>query len=254
MTTGRKIRAVLVDDEAPARRLLASLLDAWPRIEIVAAAADATSAVALIQQERPDLIFLDVQMPNGSRFDVLAAITDDAMPVVIFTTAYDMYALEAFDVSACDYLLKPFDDDRFGRAVQRAIAKCDQPSSLARSALDTLLQRVGRGPSSKLVVKVDGRHLFVDTSTISRIEANDKMLTIHTTRNSIAVRETLSGLVHRLDLTRFARVHRSVIVNRLCIREIQPWFRGEYVIVLNDNAKVRTGRHFQHVVRALIDG
>ena len=251
MSTGAQIRTVIVDDETPARRLIRSLLERHARPVVVGEAEDFSSAVDVIERERPQLVFLDVQMPGGSGFDVLAAIGAESMPMVIFATAYDRYALDAFRVSACDYLLKPFDDQRFDEAVEKVVKRFDQPTNVAADALRMLLQQTA-ARSSQVVVKVDGRHIFYDAASIVWIEASDKEIRLHMTKSPIVVREGLTSIEQRIDPSTFVRVHRSAIVNRNHIREIQPWFRGEYVIVMSEGTKLTSGRHYQDAIRRLL--
>jgi two-component system LytT family response regulator len=174
------------------------------------------------------------------------------MPMVVFATAYDRFALDAFRVSACDYLLKPFDDARFGEALTKVMSRSSSSSTVLMESLRTLLTHTSTAPSKHLVVKVNGRHVFVDSDSIIRIEASGKEVRLHTTRFVQVVREGLTSIGERLDTATFIRVHRSAIVNRTHITEVQPWFRGEYVIVMKDGSKLTSGRHYQHVIRQLL--
>jgi len=246
------VRVVIVDDEDPARRLLRALLAAWPRVTVVGEAADGETAVSLIRDERPDLVFLDVQMPRMTGFDVVSAISPESMPTVIFVTAYDQYALRAFEVSACDYLLKPFDEDRLALAMQRALERHDQRTQLTGPALRSLLAEVRQSPDAQIILKVDGRHVFLSPSEIDWIEASGKELRVHVGKNALVVRESMSSLEQRLEPHRFIRVHRSAIVNRSRIREMQPWFQGEYVLILRDGTRVTTGRSYRDAVQRLV--
>jgi two-component system LytT family response regulator len=245
------VRTLIVDDEAPSRLLLRSMLESWPRIDIVGEAEDGEAAVSLLRSEQPDLVFLDVQMPVRSGFEVLAE-SADAFPLIVFVTAYDQYALKAFEVSACDYLLKPFDEDRLNRTVRRALERLDQPARVRAEALRTLLKETQQPGPEQVVVKVDGRHVFLQADDIDWIEADGKTARLHMGKNLVVVRIALSKLEERLGAHRFLRVHRSVILNRTRLREIQPWFRGEYVIILRDGTRIVSGRHYGAVVRALI--
>src|SRR5471030_2264472 len=160
------IRALIVDDEEPARELLRSFLDQWPVVEIVGEAGDGAAAVEMIRQHTPDLVFLDVQMPQMSGFDVVAALEPEELPIVVFVTAYDQYALKAFEVSACDYLLKPFDADRLANTMRRVLVRGDRPGADVGSALRTLLTYMRSPAAEQVVVKVDGRHLFLSADEI----------------------------------------------------------------------------------------
>jgi two-component system LytT family response regulator len=248
------VRTLIVDDEAPARLLLRSLLEAWPRLDIVGEAEDGSAAVSLMRAERPDLVFLDVQMPVRNGFEVVAEAADDVLPLIVFVTAYDQYALKAFEVSACDYLLKPFDEERLNKTVRRALDRLDEPARARADALRTLLLETQQPASEQVVVKVDGRHVFLDADEIDWIEADGKTVRLHMGKNCLVVRTALSKLEERLSTMRFLRVHRSIVVNRTRIREIQPWFRGEYVLILRDGTRIVTGRHHSAAIRALTSG
>ncbi len=245
------VRTLIVDDEAPARLLLRSMLAAWPRIDIVGEAEDGVAAASLMRAERPDLIFLDVQMPLRNGFEVVAEVERDRLPLIVFVTAYDQYALKAFEVSAWDYLLKPFDEERLSKTVRRALERLDEPARARAEALRTLLQEAQQPASEQVVVKVDGRHVFLEADDIDWIEADGKSVRLHMGKNVQTVRTALSKIEERLNASRFLQVHRSVILNRTRIREIQPWFRGEYVIILRDGTRIVSGRHYREVVRAL---
>jgi two-component system LytT family response regulator len=248
------LRAVIADDEQPARELLRSLLEAWPTIVIVGESADGQSAVRLIERERPDIVFLDVQMPVLNGFDVVAEVTPAQMPLVIFVTAYDRYALRAFEVSACDYLLKPFDEDRLAIAVRRAFERLADPRRLLAPALESLLAAARSTAPGAVAVKVDGSHLLLDAEEIEWIEAAGKMLHLHLAKRVLSVRESMSSIEMRLDPRLYLRVHRSAIVNRSHVREIQPWFKGDYVLILRSGTRIQTGRAYAHGVRSLIGG
>jgi two-component system LytT family response regulator len=185
----------------------------------------------------------------------VAALPRDEVPLIIFVTAYDRYALRAFEISVCDYLLKPFDEDRLATAVERVLQRYDQSGRGFGAALDSLLKQVHQPKSSsQVVVKVDGRHLFLDSDEIDWVQADGKELRIHLGKNIVAVRESLSSLEHRLPPGRFLRVHRSTVVNRSRIRELQPWFQGEYVLILRDGARVITGPRYREAVQQLTRG
>ena len=171
---------------------------------------------------------------------------------IVFVTAYDRYALQAFEVSACDYLVKPFDELRLGRAVERALLWHDRPSRVQVDSMHSRLREL-RGPSvQQLVVRIDGRHVFLNPTDIDWIEVADKELHIHSGKNTLVTREPLARLETRLVPELFVRVHRSVVVNRTRIREMQPWFRGDFVIVLVDGTRIVTGRHYRERARQLI--
>jgi two-component system LytT family response regulator len=240
-----KIRTLIVDDEPLARHRLRALLDGDPDIAIVGESGDGQQAVADMQELRPDLLFLDVQMPVLDGFEVLEALTGEPMPVVIFVTAYDRYAVKAFEVHALDYLLKPFDKDRFAAALQRAkdhVRRAESANLEAR--LRKLLQTVPNRPgvSDRLVVKSGGRIYFVRTDDIDWIEAAGNYVRLHVGKEEHLLRQSLSALESKLDASRFVRIHRSTIVNVERIRELQPAFHGDYVIILHDDTELALSR------------
>ena len=246
------IRAVIVDDEEPARELVRAFLGRWPEVTVVGEAGDGGTAIEMIRRLAPDIVFLDVQMPRLGGFDVVAALDDDPLPLIVFVTAYDQYALRAFDVSACDYLLKPFDADRFARTMRRVFARREEPAQGTRAALRSLLAAVQPADAQQVVVKVDGRHIFVDPAEIEWVEAVRKDARLHLGAKSLLVRESMTNLEHRLDRSRFLRVHRSAIVNRAHIREMQPWFKGDYVLIMRSGARIVSGQTYRDAVRRLI--
>jgi two-component system LytT family response regulator len=246
MTT---LRTIIVDDEAPARELLRAMLGAWQEIEIVAEASDGESAVSMIRQMAPDLVLLDVQMPGLNGFDVVASLAPETAPMIVFVTAYDRYALKAFEVSACDYLLKPFDEARLSATVHRLLDRHDHADQTTRAALRGLLERLE--DNRPIVVKVEGRHVFLDPDEIDWVEADGKELRLHVGKSTLRVRESMNSLERRLPEQRFLRVHRSTVVNRSRVREMQAWFQGEYVLILKDGTRVVTGPSYRDAVQGL---
>jgi two-component system LytT family response regulator len=247
------IRTLIVDDEEPARELLRSFLSQWPDVEIVAEAGDGAAAIELTRRHAPDLMFLDVQMPRVSGFDVVAALGDTSLPLIVFVTAYDQYALRAFEVSACDYLLKPFDADRLASTMRRVLKQRIEPPADVQSAIRALLSHVRAPASRQLVVKADGRHVFLDSDDVEWIEAVGKDVRLHLGAKSLVVRESMNGLASRLDPDRFVRVHRSAMVNRAHVREAQPWFKGDYVFIMKSGARVTSGRTYRELVRRVLE-
>lgn len=248
------IRTIIVDDEEPARELLRSMLQAWPRIEVVGEAADGEAAIALVRRDSPDLMFLDVQMPRMGGFDLVAALPPTPVPTIVFVTAFDRYALRAFEVSACDYLLKPFDEARLAIAVTRVLGQHDRSDPEESRALQSLLTEVRDFASEQVVIRVDGRHIFLAPNEIDWIEADGKDLLVHVGSSVLRARESMSSIEERLPSARFLRVHRSTVVNRARIREMQPWFQGEYVLILKDGTRVVTGRKYREAVQHLAHG
>ena len=246
MTT---LRTIIVDDEVPARELLRSMLQAWPQLEIIGEAADGESAVTMIRDTAADLLFLDVQMSGMNGFDVVARLATDTAPMIVFVTAFDQYALKAFEVSACDYLLKPFDEGRLGVAVRRLLDRHARADLSTTATLRRLIAELhGDQP---IVVKVDGRHVFLDPDEIDWVEAHDKDLLIHVGASKLRVRESMTSFEHRLPDRRFLRVHRSTIVNRSRVREMQRWFQGEYILILKNGTRVVTGPRYREAVHRL---
>ncbi len=263
-----KLRVLIVDDEPPAREGLRLLLARDPQVELAGEAANGYEAISLIRQERPDLIFLDVQMPELDGFDVLERIGREALPAVIFVTAYDRYALQAFEVQALDYLLKPFSDERFFKALQRAkkqILQGDTPA--IRQRLQGLLtqRRAARGTAAaqpvlsaapcleRLMVKAGGRVSFFAVEEIDWIEAADYYVLLHVGNKTHLLRETIAHLEARLDSQRFLRIHRSTIVNLARVKECQPQGNGEALVILQNGAKLKLSRRRRKVLARIIE-
>jgi two-component system, LytTR family, response regulator len=252
MTT--PVRALIVDDEPLARRRLRGMLADERDIEIVGEAGSGNAAVKAIIHHRPDLVFLDVQMPELNGFEVLRATAERHQPLVVFVTAFDEHAIRAFDVQAADYILKPVVETRFREAVQRAVRRLrEQPRAEIARELARLLETVGKPEQSpRLPIRRDGRVLFVNTADITRIESDGDFVRVHAGADSHTVRETMAEMEARLPSPPFVRVHRSAIVNAGRIREIQPWFKGDYVVILTDGSKIRTGRTYREAVQRLM--
>lgn len=253
MKTSEKIRTVIVDDEELARERLRGLLEKEPAVEIIGEAGDGRSAVELVEKLRPDLLFLDVQMPELNGFEVLAAL--DEPPNVVFVTAHDKFALKAFDVHAVDYLLKPFDRERFQKALHRAIEKVkgDQPGE-GRGELKAVLEEVkpAAKPLERLLVKNSGRVLLVKVGDIDWVEAADNYVTLHMGKDAQMMRETMTSLEARLPADKFMRISRSTIVNVERIQELQPMFHGEYIVVLKNGAKLTLSRSYRDKLNQLM--
>jgi two-component system LytT family response regulator len=249
-----KIRTLIVDDEPLARRGIRAQLDEEEDIEIVSECRNGLEAVAAIEEQSPDLVFLDVQMPELDGFGVLEAVGVDRMPVVIFVTAYDQYALRAFDVHALDYLLKPVDAERFAGALQRARKQIEHHNVQdLNQRLQTFLDdvRAKQKFTERLVIKSGGRIFFLSVQEIDWIEAADNYVRLHVGRDSHLLRETMNHLEKRLDPDHFLRVHRSRIINIRQIKELQPLFRGEYDIMLQDGTRLESGRGYREKLQKL---
>lgn len=246
------IRSLIADDEAPARRKLRGLLSQAGDVEVVAEAADGVEAVAAIRSKSPDLVFLDVRMPRLDGFGVIAEVGVEAMPLVVFVTAYDENALRAFEVHALDYLLKPFAPSRFERLLDRVRRQLAQP---ARDASADLAGRIERLLASLrpepgilrqiLVERGEGRQVLLALDEIVRIQADGNYLLVFTREGEHRRRGTLRDLEGRLDPARFLRLNRSEIVRLDAIREIQPWFHGDARVVLQDGAVLTWSRRYR---------
>ena len=239
------IRTLIVDDEPLARQRLRRLLEADPDIAILGECGDGQQAVTDLRELRPDLVFLDVQMPALDGFGVLQALGGTTLPAVIFVTAHDRYALKAFEVHALDYLLKPFDKARFAAALERAKTQVRQGNAVAlNERLQELLQHApSRHPGSqRLMIKSAGRIYFVRTDDVDWIEAAGNYVRLHVGKEDHLLRESLTALEKKLDGLRFVRIHRSTIVNLARIRELQPVFHGDYVIILHDGTELALSR------------
>jgi two-component system LytT family response regulator len=242
------IRALIVDDEPLARERIRMLLDQEHGVEIVDECGNGTEALRGIEQLAPDLVFLDVQMPELTGFEVLDRLDVARMPVIVFVTAYDQYALKAFEVCALDYLLKPFDRERFGRALGRARAELDRrKSGQVNEQVLKLLSELNQSKKyvEKLIVRASGRVLFLRADEIDWIEAAGNYVRLHTGKQDHLYRETMTKLEAQLNPERFARIHRSTIVNVERIKELQPWFRGDYQVVLREGQKLTLSRSYR---------
>ncbi len=257
------IRSLVVDDEPLARRRVLRLLREEPDAEVVGSAATGDEAVEAVRAHAPDLLLLDVQMPGRDGFGVLESLAGGEMPYVVFVTAYDQYALRAFEVHALDYLLKPFDAARFHQAFARARAQIRRRETREhRSRLIGLLGDLaaGRGEAEgasgpaaaeapqaaeRLLVRADGRILFLRTEEIDWVGAQGNYAELHVGAEAYLVRETMGELEARLDPRRFLRVHRSTIVNLDRVRELRPWFGGDYRVVLLDGTELHLSRVYR---------
>jgi two-component system, LytTR family, response regulator len=247
----KTIRTAIIDDEPTARRGVKLLLATDQSIELVGEAGDHAAAVSLIVREKPDLVFLDVQMPGGNGFAVLSAVPPALRPEVIFITAFDEYAVKAFEVNAIDYLLKPYEDGRFYEALERAKAailrKGIEPSA---DKLAQLLEYL-RNPSQvraldqdRILIKSSGEIHVLKADEIDWIEAEGDYMKFHAVGRSYLMRETMARLEARLDTKRFVRIHRSVIVNIDRVRKFSPSFTGDYAVVLRDGTSLKLSRGY----------
>ena len=247
-----KIRTLIVDDEPLARRNLRLLLEKDPQIEIMDECRNGLEAVEAVKSFSPDLIFLDIQMPEMDGFDVLASVGAERIQAIIFVTAFDQYALKAFEVHALDYLLKPFDDARFQRALEQAKAQIEQRAlnNVSRKLLalleDRESKRKQRAPHqtylTRLMIKLASRVVLLKVNEIDWIEADGNYAKLHVGSKSHLLREKMHDLETQLNPERFVRIHRSVIVNLDRIKELHPHFNGDYIVVLDNGVQLKLSR------------
>jgi two-component system LytT family response regulator len=256
MGTVTGLQILVVDDEPLAREGIRLLLETDSDIEAVHECTDGQAAVEAIIEMEPNLVFLDVQMPELDGFEVLEAVGVARMPHTIFVTAYDKYALQAFEVHALDYLLKPFTNERFFEALQRAKAQISfSEENRLSDRLSELLEHFKHGEDrlERLAIKSAGRIRFLDVEKIDWIEASDAYLRLHVGRESHLVRGTMSGIEARLDPGSFLRIHRSTIINLKSVKELQPLFHGEYAVTLLDGTYLTSGRSYREKLQSLLD-
>jgi two-component system LytT family response regulator len=240
-----KIRTLIVDDELLARKLIRKLLESAPEFEVVGECADGRDAVSAIRKVAPNLVFLDVQMPELGGFEVLKQIDTEQIPVVVFVTAYDKFALKAFEAHALDYLLKPVDEDRFSQTLERVKTYLNgRQNGAVQDRLLDLIHELAPQPKtiSRLAVKSAGRVVFLKVDEIDWIEAAGNYLELHTGKQSHLLRGRLSELERQLKPEQFFRIHRSTIVNLDRVKEFQPLFKGEGIVVLKDGSRLAASR------------
>ncbi len=274
MELNRKIRALIVDDESLAREALLVMLGDDPEMEVIAECRNGREAVTVIREQSPDVVFLDIQMPEMDGFQVVEEIGVKQMPVTVFVTAYDKHALRAFEAHALDYLLKPFDYDRFESALQRAktFVRQQKLGEISESLFDMLQDmklRTGESPSDtdnrkpvnalqkepidRVVIKSGGRIYFLKIDEIDWIEGAGDYLSLHSGSQTHLIRETMGNFHAKLDSQKFLRIHRSTIVNFERIKDIQPLFKGEYVITLTSGKRLKSSRGYRHELQPLLD-
>jgi len=259
-----RIRTIIVDDEPTARRGIRLLLERDGGVEIVGEAVGGVEAAELIRREKPDLAFLDVQMPGCDGFAALSQLDSAVTPAVVFVTAYDEHALRAFEVNAVDYLLKPYDDARFAAALQRGKdevrrRQADVVNSRLTQLLDYLQQTSERAvapredaASDRILLKSSGEIFFLKADEIDWIEAEGDYMKFHVAGRAHLMRETMARLEARLDPKRFIRIHRSTIVNIDRLRKLSPSFAGEYAVILNDGTKLKLSRGYHERIASLM--
>ena len=250
-----KIRVLIVDDEPLARERIRALLADEADVDVIGECRDGLAAVAVIRRDKPDVVFLDVQIPELDGFGVVKSLGDQRTPVIVFVTAYDQYALSAFEVHAVDYLLKPFDAERFGKALARArkAIRVEQGNGFNEKLLALLRDlKLPQGFLERIVVKSSGRLFFLRTDEIDWIESSGNYVSLHVGAEAHLLRETLSGLEEKLDPARFIRIHRTAIVKIDRIKELHPLFHGEYEVLLRDDTRLTLSRSFRDRLQGLL--
>ena len=242
-----KIRVVIVDDESPARRKIQRFLANEPDFAVINEACTGLEAAGIINQQKPDLVFLDVQMPGLNGFEVIEALTLQPLPQIVFTTAFDQFALRAFDVHALDYLLKPFEQARFKIVLELAKQRLTQNNHDELTEKMTRLLEELRGRTSyaeRLLVNAGHRAILLSVAQIDWIEAAKNYVNLHVGKEAYLMRGTIEGLYQKLNPSQFIRVNRSTIINLESVKELQPWFHGEYRIILKDGKEISWSRRF----------
>jgi two-component system, LytTR family, response regulator len=243
-----RIRTLIVDDEPLARARIRRLLHDEADVEVVGECGNGTEAVALVEQVAPDLVFLDIRMPEMDGFEVVRTLAPHRLPAIIFVTAYDHYAIRAFDVHALDYLLKPFNRERFQAALDHVRAQLKQAGAGDRAGVFAALLgdlKARRQYLEKLVVRSAGRVYFVKTEDVDWIEAAGNYIKLHVSGEAHLLRETMNSIEAKLDPSKFPRVNRSAIVNAARIKELYPLFNGDYSLILKDRTKLVLSRNYR---------
>lgn len=258
------IRTLIIDDEPLAREGIRMLLSSDERFEVIGECTNGKEAIAAIVKHRPDLIFLDVQMPEIDGLGVLRALSPEQIPFVVFVTAFDKFAIDAFDAHALDYVLKPVNPSRFAKTLERIKARYSERevSQISHRLVDllrtdtksSLPPLVAHEYISRFSVKTGDRITFVDAVDVDWLEADDYYVKLHVGKQSHLIRETLSNIEKQLDPAKFVRIHRSTIVNTSRIKELKQHFRGEYLVILKDGAKLKLSRTHRDAVARILSG
>lgn len=257
------LTTLLVDDESLARNLLRAQLKDIDEVDVVGEAVNGRNALAKIAELNPDLLFLDIHMPGLDGFDVIRGIQADVMPLVVFVTAYDKHALEAFDVNAVDYILKPAEPERIRRAVARALLRRGEAGAMTKEAILRATQQLSPGSyaengqqdaetEERLVVKSSSETLFIEPTDIQWIDAAGDYMCIHVGQDTHISRVTMRELEERLNPDRFVRIHRSTIVNTREIERVVPLKKGESMLHLRSGSSLKVSRSYRHAIRNLV--
>jgi two-component system LytT family response regulator len=248
----KKVRTLVVDDERIAREGLEKFLQQDPEIELVGSAANGREAIKLIDELEPDLVFLDIQIPEIDGFGVVSAIGAENMPVLVFVTAFDQYTLRAFEVHALDYLLKPFDQQRFTLALNRAKKHVAINRTQVAGLKGLMNEQVAQQPLKRMPIKAGGKFIFLELDEIDYIEAAGNYLCVHAGGKQYLTRETMASCEQKLQASDFVRIHRSVIINKSRVKELKPWFTGEYVVTLSTGKELTLSRGYRDRLQLLL--
>jgi two-component system LytT family response regulator len=253
MKGAKPVRALIVDDEPLAREIIREMIRRDQEVEIAGECGNGIDAVAAIEAARPDIVFLDIQMPEMNGFEVIETVGASKMPAIIFVTAYDQYAVNAFKVHALDYILKPFDWERFREALERAKSQIRGESDLSEK-LNALLEGMKKKQdyAERLIIKTNGRVIFLRVEEIDWIEAEGNYVRLHVGKDSYLQRDTIGGMEAKLDPTRFPRIHRSAIVNIDRVQELRPWFQGDYCVILRSGKELPLSRNYWEKLRQVL--
>ncbi len=255
MSKSGRLRAIIVDEEPQARQKIRQMLEGDPDVAVVAECASSRDAIEAIRASTPHLVFLDVQIPELDGFGILEAIGENHTPAVVFLTQYDEYAIHAFEVNTIDYLLKPFDEQRFEHALRRAKDRIKQGNGgNVRQRLLSMLanpRTTGKYPN-RLIVRSGGHVHFLRTDEVDWIEAAGNYVRLHIGKETHLLRETMSDIQEKLDPDQFIRIHRSTFVSVDKIKELQPWFHGEYVVILRDGTQLTMSRSYKNNLPELL--
>ena len=259
-TASSPLRVIIADDERLARKKLHILLESEPEVQVVAECEDGRQTISAIHAHLPDLLLLDIQMPDLDGFQVLNEVPPGEMPVVIFTSAYDQYAIRAFEAHALDYLLKPFDQERLHHSIERACSEVRKSGDreITHRIMDLLSRvrsetRSGPEPEGRLVIRAKGRVIFLNLDEIDWVEAAANYVRLNVGKESYFFRETISRIAERLNPNLFIRIHRSTIVNVRKIKELIPVNSGEYIVILKTGKELSCSRGHRAGLQSVID-
>lgn len=247
----RKIRTIVVDDEPLACKRLVKLLNEEEDVEVVEVCANGKEAIDEINEQDPDLVFLDIQMPEINGFEVLQHIESDRVPAIIFVTAYDEYALKAFEVHALDYLMKPFNKARFRDSLQRAKNSIKSNGNTeVGEKIENLLEYLNpeQDSLSRILIKTSSRYFFLKADEIDWIESAGNYVRIHSGKNNYLIRETMINMEKKLDDDKFFRIHRSTIINVEKVKELEQWFHGDYQVIMYNDEKLTMSRNYKDLL------